>query len=238
MTLLHPEVDYSDRYDPDADFDLWYTDATSAAVVERLRPGQRVLELGCATGRMSARLVAAGGALVGVDRSAAYVDRARARELRGACFVVDDVANHVQRERRRYDHVVATNLLHEVDEPGALVAAAARGLLPGGLLHLTLPNPRSLHRLVALEMGLIDDLGATSERGAALGTRRSLTADELAGLGTAAGLRVADATGICLKPLPNALMATLPPAVLAGMAAAARHAPDVAAMSYVVLHRG
>ena len=231
-------VDYTHDYDPDVDFDSWYTDHTAAALVEHLRPGDRVLELGCATGRMTARMVAAGADVLGVDRSADYIERAAARGLPSARFTVGDVEAHVRHERRRYHHVVATNLLHELEDPGGFVAAAAGCLHPQGHLHLSLQNPRSLHRLVALEMGLLDDLGATSARGAAYGTRRSFTRDELVALGTAAGLAPALATGVCLKPLPNDLMATLPPAVLAGMARAARHAPDLAAINYVVLTRG
>lgn len=231
-------VDYTETYDPDVDFDSWYTDVTAAAVAEHIRPGDRVLELGCATGRMSARLAAAGADVLGIDRSEAYVARAKEREVRSARFVVAGIEEHLERERRHYHHVVATNVVHELDDPAAFVAAAAARLRPHGRLHLSVQNPRSLHRLVALEMGLIDDLGATSERGAAYGTRRSFSREELVGLGAAAGLTVDLATGLCLKPLPNALMATLPSDVLAGMAAAARHLPDLAAINYVVLSRG
>jgi 2-polyprenyl-3-methyl-5-hydroxy-6-metoxy-1,4-benzoquinol methylase len=231
-------ADYTGIYDPDVDFDSWYTDVTAAAVAEHLLPGERVLELGCATGRMSAKLAAAGADVLGVDRSSGYVERARARALRTARFVVADVEEHLRAERRHYHHVVATNLVHELDDPVAFVAAAAERLRPGGRLHLSLQNPRSLHRLVAHEMGLIDDLGATSERGEAYGTRRSLTKEELVDLGTRAGLVEVHAAGLCLKPLPNALMATLPADVLAGMAGAARHAPHLAAINYVVLARG
>jgi 2-polyprenyl-3-methyl-5-hydroxy-6-metoxy-1,4-benzoquinol methylase len=230
-------VDYTGTYDPDVDFDSWYTDVTAAAVVAHIEPGERVLELGCATGRMSARLAAAGADLLGIDRSAAYVERAVGRELATARFVVADIVEHLERERRHYHHVVATNVVHEVDDAVGFVAAAAARLRPRGRLHLSLQNPRSLHRLVALEMGLIDDLGATSERGAAYGTRRSLSREELIDLGTAAGLSVVMATGLCLKPLPNDLMAALPPEILVGMAGAARHAPHLAAVNYVVFAR-
>lgn len=230
-------VGYAGTYDPDTDFDAWYTDHTADAVAAHLLPGQSVLELGCATGRMTARLVAAEVSVLGVDRADDYVARAEERGLPMTRFVVADVEAHLAADRRRYHHVVATNLVHEVDDPQAFVAGAASRLRPGGLLHLTAPNPRSLHRLVALEAGLIDDLGATSARGLALDTRRSLSADDLVALGTAADLRLHQRSGICLKPLPNEAMARLDAIVLEGFARAARHAPDLAAMSYVVLRR-
>ena len=94
-------VDYSSTYDPDVDFDAWYTDVTAAAVVDHIRDGDRVLELGCATGRMSARLARAGAEILGVDRSATYVERATQRNLPATRFVVGDVEEHVRRERRR-----------------------------------------------------------------------------------------------------------------------------------------
>lgn len=229
---------YATAYDPDEDFDAWYSDVTAEAIATQLAPGQTVLELGCATGRMSARFAAADVEVTGVDRSAAYLARAAARRLPRARWVNADVDAHLRGDRRRYDHVVATNLLHELDDPAAFVAAAAERLRPGGVLHLTLQNPSSIHRLVALDLGLIDDLRAISDRGRAYGTRRLLTRDELVALGTAAGLRWRVATGLCLKPLPNALMADLPPEVLDGFALAAHRLPEVAAMNYVVLTRG
>jgi hypothetical protein len=76
--------DYSDRYDPDTHIDRIYTDETGRAIAEWMRAGDQVLELGCATGRMSRWFADAGANVVGVDRSAVYLDRARSRGLTGA----------------------------------------------------------------------------------------------------------------------------------------------------------
>lgn len=230
-------MSYADLYDPDVDFDAWYTDVTGSALAARVRAGATVLELGCATGRMTEALVAAGASVVAVDHSPAYLERAADRCLPAVEWIEADVESHVQTEDRRFDHVVATNLVHELADPLAFVGAAAACLRPSGHLHLTLQNPRSLHRLVAVEMGLIDELDEISDRGHAFGTRRMLGRAELEQLGTANRLRVVASTGLCLKPLPNAEMARLAPAVLAGFAAAARHVPDVAAINYVVFGR-
>jgi SAM-dependent methyltransferase len=225
--------DYSAAYDPDRDFDAVYTRATGRRIAAGVAPGARVLELGCASGLMTAQLAEVAGELIAVDRSGPYLERLRARRLLGVRAVLADVEDY--RPVGRFDHVVAANLLHEVGDPGALLRRARGWLSPGGRIHVTLPNPRSLHRLVALEMGLIDSLDALSERGARFGTRRALDADALSELARGAGLRVRERGGILLKPLPNAQMAALDPAVLEGFERAARHLPDHCAMTYLAL---
>ena len=50
----------------------------------QFQPGQRVLELGCGTGRIALPLARAGVHVVGIDRSAAMLNRARARVTRAA----------------------------------------------------------------------------------------------------------------------------------------------------------
>jgi 2-polyprenyl-3-methyl-5-hydroxy-6-metoxy-1,4-benzoquinol methylase len=226
-------LDYSAAYDPDRDFDAIYTRATGRRIVAGIAPGARVLELGCATGLMTAQLADVAGEVIAVDRSAPYLDNLRARRLLGVTAVLADVEDY--EPAGRFDHIVAANLLHEVGDPGVLLARAHGWLSPGGRIHVTLPNPRSLHRLVALEMGLIDSLDALSARGARFGTRRTLNAEALSALAAAAGLRVRECGGILLKPLPNEAMAALDPAVLEGFERAARHLPDHCAMTYVAL---
>jgi 2-polyprenyl-3-methyl-5-hydroxy-6-metoxy-1,4-benzoquinol methylase len=226
-------LDYSAAYDPDADFDAVYTLATGRRIAAALAPGARVLELGCATGLMTTLLAGGGRELVAVDRSAPYLQCLRARRLASVSAVLADVEQ--VEPPGAFDCVVATNLLHEVGEPQELLGRIRGWLAPGGRVHVTLPNPRSLHRIVAYEMGLIDRLDALSERGARFGTRRALDADALAALAGAAGLRVTERGGIFLKPLPNDAMAKLDAAVLDGFERAGRHLPEHCAMSYLVL---
>ena len=224
---------YEDRYDPDADFDRWYTVGTARAIAPWLVPGDAVLELGCATGLMSADLVAAGATLVGIDRSASYLERAGQRSLPDATFVQADVTTLAL--GRTFDHVVAANVLHEVPDPAALLEVAARHLRPGGHVHLTVPNPRSLHRLIGVEMGLLADVTDLSERARSLETLWALDAEVIEELAGKVRLRVVHRGGVMLKPWPNQQMAALEDAALEALLLAARFAPELCAMTYVVL---
>ena len=230
-------ADYSAIYDPDTDFDARYTMATVRRIAERVAPGDRVLELGCATGLMTAHLAGLGARVTGVDRSETYLHRARARAGDGVVLLRAGLAapGWEAHTGDGFDHVLVCNLIHEVPDPVDLLARAAALLHPGGLLHLSLQNPDSIHRLVAVEMGLIADVREVSDRGGRFGTRGLWDADALAVLAQEAGLREVLREGVMLKPLPNAMMADLPADVLDGFEAAARHLPGHCAMNLLVL---
>jgi len=225
-------VGYDDRYDPDTDFDRWYTKATGAAILRWMEPGDTVLEFGCATGAMTAQFVSAGTSVTAVDRSAAYLERAVARGLTNATFVQGDISRIEIGDQFR--HVVAANVAHEVPDLDALLANCRRHLAPGGYVHLSLQNPQSLHRLVGFAMGMIADLREISPRGEAFETLRLLDAGELADAGARAGLRCIHREGVMVKPLANAMMADLADEILDGFVAISHALPDHCAMNYLV----
>ncbi len=104
----------------------------------QLRPGLNVLEAGCGLGddvfRMAGRIMP-GGKAVGVDASAAMINKARARKLAAPLpvqFLIGDVralpfADH-SFGRCRIDRV-----LQHVREPQQAIAELVRVLEPGGL---------------------------------------------------------------------------------------------------------
>jgi 2-polyprenyl-3-methyl-5-hydroxy-6-metoxy-1,4-benzoquinol methylase len=231
-------VGYASIYDPDVDFDRWYTKASAGRIARWMAPGERVLELGCATGAMTQAFARTGARVVAVDHAWPYLMRLRlGHEQAAAALVMADIERLPLRPGG-FDHVVAANVIHELDEPGAFLRRGRDGLGEDGLLHVTHQNPASLHRLVAKEMGLIDDLSTVSARGSAYGTRRLHTADELSQMAARAGLHEVHREGIMLKPLPNALMEQLPDEVVEGFVRAGHLDPERCAINYLVFDRG
>lgn len=93
------------------------------------QPGERILDLGCGTGRLTALIAASGAEVIGLDRSAAMVEQARA-SYPHIEFVVSDAANF--RLERSVDAVFSNATLHWITRPEAPVARVWEALRPGG----------------------------------------------------------------------------------------------------------
>jgi SAM-dependent methyltransferase len=228
-------ADYSNRYDPELDFDHWLTRLTARRIAPFLAADARVLELGSATGLLTASLVGQQRRFLCIERSTAYAARARARDLPGVAVLEIHAEDFAGTEP--VDHVLAINLLHEIPDAEAVLARMLRVLVPGGLLHITLPNPRSLHRIVALHAGIIDDLCQISARGERFHTLRLLYAEEVVAMAARLGLAEVSRQAVLIKPLPNAGMEQLPDAVIEGFDSLCDLLPGHGAMTYFVFRK-
>lgn len=239
MTIADPPRltdGYADRYDPDTHFDHWYTDATAAAIAPTIRNGDRVLELGCATGRMTEALCARGAHVTAVEHSGTYLDRARRRGL-PARFEHADIEQWVVDATdtgERFDHVLATNVVHELTDLDRVLTACRQLVHVDGTLHVTLQNPASIHRLTGRALGVIVHLDEVTPEGRDLLTLRIHDADQLTHALSRAGFVVVARHGIMLKPFPNHEMALLSDAQLRGLVAVARDFPEHSAMNHLV----
>lgn len=103
-------------------------------VGQYVRPsaGDRILDIGCGPGEL-VTLLPADVRYVGVDISAAYIERARDRFGSRAEFHVGDATTFSPGERR-FDLVLAMGVLHHLDDAQAedLLQMAARALAPNG----------------------------------------------------------------------------------------------------------
>ena len=103
----------------------------------------------------------------------------------------------------RYNTIILEHILEHVDSPVELLACAKKWLAPDGKLLLGVPNGDSMHRLVAVKMGLLGHSCELNERDIALGHRRVYTPGTLQSDIDAAGLHLEKIGGVFLKPLSN-----------------------------------
>ena len=100
-----------------------------APVLELLAPraGERILDLGCGDGVLTAKLAAMGCRVIGVDASAAQV---QATEILGVeAYVVNGEQLDFNGE---FDAVFSNAALHWMRDPDAVIAGVWRALRPGG----------------------------------------------------------------------------------------------------------
>ena len=102
-----------------------------AGVLELLAPqaGERILDLGCGTGQLTAEIAQRGAQVVGLDNSANMIGQAR-QNYPGLAFVLGDAAGF--RFEQPFDAVFSNAALHWVKDPESAVESIARALKPGG----------------------------------------------------------------------------------------------------------
>jgi trans-aconitate 2-methyltransferase len=103
------------------------------------RPGMRVVDLGCGTGELTRRLHLHVEAreTVGIDRSAAMLEKAAAFRSEGLRFEAGDIATF--HGRGEWDLVFSNAALHWVPDHEALFARLAEALAPEGQLAVQMP---------------------------------------------------------------------------------------------------
>lgn len=139
------------RYDEVADFyeqfapDV-YDDpplATLLQITGDVR-GLRLLDLACGTGRLTRELARRSGQLVGVDISAALIEKACARETASPLqisYVHADAADPETLNGEIFDAVVCSFALSDIDDLDGTIATVVRVLRPDGFFAFSMLHP-------------------------------------------------------------------------------------------------
>jgi 2-polyprenyl-3-methyl-5-hydroxy-6-metoxy-1,4-benzoquinol methylase len=210
----HAERYYLNSEVADVDIEELGQERSLDRTLQALGGARRVLDLGFGTGRVAAEALARGLAFEVVEGSPRLCAVARERH---PGLVVHDALFEDFAPEEPYDAVLALHVLEHVEDPVALLARIAGWLAPGGAVVCVVPNAASLHRRLAVRMGLQPALDTLSARDHLVGHQRVFTPDGLRDALTAAGLEVAETFGYQLKVVPNAMMAAWPPALWAAL---------------------
>jgi 2-polyprenyl-3-methyl-5-hydroxy-6-metoxy-1,4-benzoquinol methylase len=169
---------------------------------QSLRPhlqGTEGLELGPAEGQMTQYLLSHFKRLTVVDASGELLAQ------------INDAPNLVKVQSlfeefvppQAFDTIIMEHILEHVEEPISLVQRIKQWLAPGGKLLVGVPNGNSIHRLVAVKMGLLKYPCELNSRDHTLGHRRVYTPETLSRDLEAAGVQILESGGVFFKPVSN-----------------------------------
>lgn len=109
------------------------------------RSGERILDLGCGTGRLTAEIAARGAQVTGLDSSPGMIAKARS-QFPGLRFEIADARRLPYHET--FDAVFSNAALHWIKEPEAVVEGVARSLVPKGRLVAELGGKGNIQQLI------------------------------------------------------------------------------------------
>lgn len=76
----------------------------------------------------------------------------------------EDSVEKILHLNKKIDYIVCSALLHELEKPEELLAGIRKLCMEHTIVHINVSNARSLHRILAVEMGLISDVYTQSEQ--------------------------------------------------------------------------
>ncbi|MFD8390966.1 class I SAM-dependent methyltransferase [Streptomyces sp. NPDC059680] len=103
--------------------------------------GRRILDAGCGSGPLSAALRDRGAIVTGVDASAGMLALARRRLGDDAALHLADLSDPLPFDDGAFDDVVASLVLHYLEDWGPTLAEIRRVLRPGGRLIASVDHP-------------------------------------------------------------------------------------------------
>lgn len=144
--------------------------------------------------------------------------------------------------KRSYDFIIISGLLNEVENPGLLLKIGAELSEPGKtIIHVNVPNAKSIHKLIAKCGGMIESEYQMSERSILFQQHSVFDMDMLKQLSEENGLSVVDSGSYFIKPFKHNQMQTLieeriiSEEVLEGLYNLERYLPEYGSEIYVNL---
>ena len=103
------------------------------------QPGERVLDLGCGTGELTAQIAESGAAVTGVDASGQMIATAQS-QYPNLTFEIHDA--HALPYSAQFEAVFSNAAMHWMKPLDTVLAGVSRALIPGGRLALEMGGSR------------------------------------------------------------------------------------------------
>ena len=203
-------------------------------VYESIKPffkGSLALELGPASGLMTKHLVNDFSTIHLIEGSEKLIKQVPLfTNAIMHCSMFEDFQTEI-----RFDTIIMSHVLEHVEDPVQLLAKVKNWLAPGGVVIIVVPNAESIHRIVAVKMGILDNIHELNDRDKALGHYRVYDMEILENHVMIAGLKVLQKGGSFLKPLTNEqIEKSWTTEMIRGFYETGKHFPDHCAAIFIV----
>ena len=179
-----------------------------------ISPEDRVVELGYGDGITLDRLAARAKHYTIIEGAKSLVDLVKRNHpyVEAVHALFEDY-----RPKEAFDKILALHVFEHIDDPTALFRHLRSWLKPGGEIVVVVPNKASLHRRLAVIMGISEALDTLSPRDHMVGHQRVY---DLAGIESdlrEGGLEPFEHKGFFLKTLPNGMMLEYEPQLISAL---------------------
>lgn len=190
---------------PDREVDQRVLTLVAEYVISRLDGGD-VLELGVGDQVWTPKLLEKFKVVTSVDGSQELLS-AMQRKLAGRKWTPVLSFFEDYRPEQRFDTVLITYVLEHVNDPFLILECARHHWVKeGGKLAIVVPHALSLHRRLAVKMGIASYYGELGDTDRRMGHKRCLTCYEMEKMIVGAGFRIVEQRGMFTKVLPNGLL--------------------------------
>jgi SAM-dependent methyltransferase len=177
--------------------------------------GPEILEMGSGDDQWTQQIIARFGHSHVVDGSQTLIDAAKKKY--GSKLTAYHSLFENFKPKRKFDTIISSWVLEHVENPAQVLAVATKWLKPKGHIFVIVPHANSLHRRLAVAMGLLrktDELGPSDVQ---LGHRWVFTIPLIEAAIGEAGLQIVSKRGLLSKPLPQGMMTGFSDALLEGL---------------------
>ncbi len=210
-----------------------------AAEVMATKKARHILEIGCGL-KPIYRYYDDYSTLTIIEPSTLFVEKLRGDQPHSVRWINDELkVDHIQDLAGQFDFIAVSSLLHELDDPEALLRTVAEIAAPRTSIHINVPNANSFHRLLAQEMGLIADVFELSERQVRFQQSSTFDIATLTDLVERCGLSIEESGSLFMKPFTHRQMQemlntnTIDARVIDGLSTLTKHFPDHGAELYL-----
>jgi trans-aconitate methyltransferase len=122
------------------------------------KPGERILDLGCGTGHLTAQIAARGATTIGLDASLSMIAQAR-QNYPKLKFALGDASAF--RFDEPFDAVFSNAALHWIPEAGRVIASVALALKPDGRFVVEMGGRGNIARIVKALREVLQEAGCS-----------------------------------------------------------------------------